>query len=90
MLHHIMSSPITERANEIFREVFDNPDLSISEEMKAEDVEGWDSLAHIQLIVALEKEFKIKFKASEAMGLQNIGELLRLIRSKVGETESSK
>ena len=76
------TSEIKERAQAVFREVFEHPDLQISSEMTAQDVEGWDSLAHIKLILALQKEFKLKLKAADVVGIKNIGELLDLIQNK--------
>ncbi len=76
-----------ERVQEIFREVFDDPALEVRDEWKAADVAGWDSLSHIQLIMAIEKAFKIRFALAEISRTKdpesNIGTLLALIRSKV-------
>ncbi len=69
---------------DIMRDVFDVDDLVISESTTAEDVEEWDSLSHIRLIVALEREFGFKFKNSEIESLKNVGDLMTLIQSKVG------
>jgi acyl carrier protein len=74
------------RAQEIFRDVFDDPALVLKDEMTADDVEGWDSLAHINLIIAVERTLGIKFATAEISRLkepgQNIGSFLRLIESK--------
>jgi acyl carrier protein len=70
------------RLQEIFRDVFDDEELIITEEMTATDIEDWDSLAQINLIVAIEKEFRIKFTLEEISELKNIGEMLKLINSK--------
>jgi acyl carrier protein len=66
----------------LFREVFDAPDLVVSASTTAEDIAGWDSMTHITLIVAVEQEFGIYFKASEMDGMQDVGELARLIDAK--------
>jgi acyl carrier protein len=71
-----------ERLQEIFRDVFDNDKLIINEKMSAIDIEDWDSLAQINLIVAIEKEFEIKFTLEEVIKLKNIGEMLELIKLK--------
>jgi acyl carrier protein len=63
----------------VFRTIFNKPDLEIYPEMTAKDVDGWDSLAHIQLIVAVEKHFKVKFKNAEIARLKNVGDLIALI-----------
>jgi acyl carrier protein len=66
----------------LFREVFDDPDLAISDSTSASDIAGWDSMTHITLIVAAEQEFGIHFRASEMDGMQDVGELARLIAAK--------
>jgi acyl carrier protein len=69
---------------ETFRDVFDNPDLLVEDSTTADDVEGWDSLTHIDLIVALERAFRVKFTTGEVGKLSNVGDLVSLIRSKTG------
>jgi acyl carrier protein len=69
---------------DIMRDVFDVDDLVISESTTAEDVEEWDSLSHIRLIVAIERQFGFKFKNSEIETLKNVGDLASLVQSKVG------
>ena len=64
--------------------VFDVGDLAISDATTAEDVEEWDSLHHIRLIVAIERAFKIRFSNPEVESLNNVGDLVRLIDRKVG------
>jgi acyl carrier protein len=63
-------------------DVFDLDDLQIGRETTADDIEEWDSLSHIRLIVAVERKFKIKFKTAEIEGLKNVGDLVRLIGTK--------
>jgi acyl carrier protein len=70
------------RLQEIFRDVFDDEKLVITEEMSAIDIEDWDSLAQINLIIAIEKEFEVKFNLKEVFILKNIGEMLELIKLK--------
>lgn len=79
-----MSTDIEARVNRVFQAVFDAPDLTVGSETTANDVEGWDSLTHIDLIVAVEKEFKIRFRTAEVNGMKNVGDLVRLIVQKVG------
>ncbi|MGF7078343.1 acyl carrier protein [Mucilaginibacter sp. UYCu711] len=62
--------------NDIFKEVLDNDDIKLDYETSADDVEDWDSLNHIQLVVAVEKHFKVRFTAHEIQTWQNIGEML--------------
>lgn len=76
---------IKERLQEIFRDVFDEEDLEIREDMSAKDIDDWDSLAQINLIVAIEKEFGVKFNLEEISELKNIGEMLEQIKIKLGE-----
>ena len=68
----------------VFQRVFDDPTLHLSRVMTADDVEGWDSLSHINLIVAIERDFKIRFTTREIAGLKNVGELMDLIAGKGG------
>ena len=74
-----------ERLQEIFRDIFDDEKLIITEEMSANDIEDWDSLAQINLIIAIEKEFKVKFRLEEVSNLKNIGEMLELLSKKTKE-----
>ena len=78
---------IREQAQEVFRRVFDDPEIVLHDSLTAEDVAGWDSMAHINLIVAVEKRFKIRFATAEISKLkedgQNVGTFLALIASKV-------
>ncbi len=74
-----------QRVTDIFRDVFDQPALEIYDAMQAKDVEGWDSLNHITLIMAIEENFGIKFTTREVMGFQNVGEMLACLRAKLPE-----
>ena len=60
----------------VFREVFDRSDLVVMDEMVANDVESWDSLVHITLVIALEERFDIRFSTREVMGWKNVGEMI--------------
>lgn len=75
---------IKDKTNAIFRDVFDDDTLEIRPDMTAEDVEAWDSLTHVNLIVAVEAAFKIRFTTKEVSNLGNVGDLLTLIKSKIG------
>jgi acyl carrier protein len=70
---------IKQKLTGIFRNVFDNEAIEITDATTAKDIEGWDSLTHVNLIVAVEKGFKISFTTKEVMGLQSAGDLIRLI-----------
>ena len=73
---------IYSRLTEIFREVFDQDTIAVTPELSAKDVDGWDSLAHIRLLLTVEKAFKIKFTTSEIGKLQNVGDLVVLIEAR--------
>ena len=66
----------------IFRDVLDNEDIELNDQTTADDVEEWDSLSHVQLVVAIEKDFNIKFTSKEIMSWQNVGDLINCISSK--------
>jgi acyl carrier protein len=68
---------------EIFKDVLDTEEISINENTTSNDVDEWDSLTHIQLIVAIEKHFKIKFTSSEISNWKNVGEMITSINSKI-------
>ena len=67
----------------IFRDIFDDDNLIITKSTTSSDISGWDSLAHIRLIVAIEKFFEIRFTADEIFELENVGEMVSLITRKV-------
>jgi acyl carrier protein len=67
------------RLTEIMRDVFDIDDLQYSDSLKADDVEGWDSLNHVRFLVTVEKEFGCRFTSSEIDGFKNLGEVLDVI-----------
>jgi len=81
---------IREQAQEVFHDVFGDTDLVLRDDMTADDVDGWDSTAHINLIVALEKHFGVKFAMAEISRMkdedQNVGGLLQLIAKKLGRS----
>ena len=79
-----MSDQVISRLTDVFRETFHQPNLLLKPEMTAADIEGWDSLSHIDLIVAVEREFKIRFTTAEVTSLKNVGELIVIVRRKSG------
>ena len=68
----------------VFRDVFDDPRLTIVPTTSTHDVEGWDSLMHIQLLVAAEAAFGVRFNTGEVAALKNVGEMVDLIARRVG------
>lgn len=66
----------------IFRQVLDDEEIVLIDTTVADDVDGWESLTHIQLVVAIEKHFGIKFTSKEILGWKNVGELIDCIASK--------
>ncbi|HYG49851.1 MAG TPA: acyl carrier protein [Flavobacteriales bacterium] len=77
------TSNTLEQVNVIFRDVLDNDSLVITPETRADDVEEWDSLSHIQLIVNIEKHFKVKFLVNEIREWKNVGEMIDCINRKL-------
>jgi acyl carrier protein len=76
-----MSDTLT-KVNEVFCDVFDDEDIELAPETTAEDVDAWDSLMHVTLMLNIEKAFGVRFASSEVAGLKNIGELVGLIEAK--------
>jgi acyl carrier protein len=78
-----MQTPeILAKLNEIFKDILDNPDITINENTQAKDVPEWDSLNHIQIVVAIEKRFKVKFTTQEIQGWKNAGNICTSIMAK--------
>ena len=79
-----MDSPtIIKDIQPIFRDVLDLPDLQLTRQSNASNVEGWDSLAHVNLVMAIEKRYKIKIALGELQDLKNVGEMADLIVRKL-------
>jgi acyl carrier protein len=77
-------SEILKELNNIFVDVLDNEDIVLTETTTANDIEEWDSLSNIQLIVAVEKHFKVRFSSEEIRNWKNVGELCDAIAGKIG------
>jgi len=69
--------------SKVFADTLDEDTIVLTESSQADDVEGWDSLTHVQLVVAVEKKFKIRFTAKEIQSWKNVGELIDSITSKL-------
>ena len=79
-----MTDAIWTRLTEVFRDVFDDEALVIHPETSAADIDGWDSVTHIRLMLSVERAFKIKLTASEIGKLKTVGNLVELVARKVG------
>jgi len=78
-----MEQVIAERLTDTFRDVFGDRAIQLTRSTTANDIKGWDSLMHINLIVAVEREFKVRFTTAEVMSLLNVGDLADTIARKV-------
>ena len=76
-------SEILDQVNSIFKNVLDNDAITVNEKSTADDIDEWDSLSHIQLVVAIEKHFKIRFTSSEINNFKNVGEMCQGIQAKL-------
>ncbi|MCR5142107.1 MAG: acyl carrier protein [Ruminococcus sp.] len=70
---------IYERLNEVFRDVFDDEDITVNADTTADDIDDWDSIEHINLVGAVEDEFGLRFKMGEVSGMKNVGEMVDII-----------
>jgi acyl carrier protein len=78
----MVETEVYSRLTEIFHDVFDDDSILVTPQLSAKDVDGWDSLTHIRLIITIEKAFKIKFSTAEMGKLENVGDLVKLIEQK--------
>ncbi len=69
--------------NEVFQDVFDDTSITVKDETTSEDIDGWDSLEHINLIAAVEQEFGMKFSMGQVVTMKNVGEMADIILSQV-------
>lgn len=76
---------ITVEVNRIFRDIFDDETLVVGDMTSADDIEDWDSLEQINILVAMEKKFNIKFAVSDVEGLEDVGQTIDLIERKLAE-----
>ena len=72
---------------EIFRTLFNQPDLELRDDLTAKDVPGWDSLNHVNLIIQIEEELGIRFRNDEVARLADVGQLRALVREKIAKAE---
>ena len=74
---------VMEKVQDIFRDQLDDDSIVLQDTTTANDIDEWDSLTHIQLVVAIEKGFKIRFAASEIQSFKNVGEMCEAIAKKL-------
>lgn len=82
------NAEIIKALTEIFRENFDDDSINLAEKTTADDIEGWDSFNHINILAAAEIRFGIKFQTAEIEGLRNVGQLAQLVAEKVHSTST--
>ncbi len=70
---------VRKRLTEVFRDVFDDDSIVLTDNTTANDIEAWDSLEHISLISAVEKEFRMRFTMKEVSGMKNVGEMISIV-----------
>ena len=72
-----------QRLNTVFQDVFDDESIEVSSDTTADDIEDWDSLEHINLVAAVEKEFAIKFSMGQIVSMKNVGEMVNIMLEKL-------
>lgn len=75
---------VFEKLNEVFRDVFDDDSITVTDATTANDIEEWDSLEHINLLAAIEQEFGMKFSMGQVVSMKNVGEMADIIMSQIG------
>ncbi len=75
-------STVLKEVNDIFIDILDNEDIKLNDTTSAADIEEWDSLSHIQLVVAIEKHFKVKFSTADIQSWKNVGDMCRAIEKR--------
>ena len=80
----IERTEVMRRLTEVFQETFDDPGLQLRDSMTAADVDEWDSLQHIVLVLAVEREFRIRLNPAEVGKLENVGRMIDLLQVKAG------
>jgi acyl carrier protein len=77
-----MQSDVYDKLTEIFRDIFMRDDLTLTPELTAKDVHGWDSFKQIEIIIAIEEAYQIRFRTKDLDSLHNVGDLARTILEK--------
>lgn len=78
-----MNNEIASKLTDIFRDVLDDESIILQSSTTASDIDGWDSLAHIRLVLTVEQAYSVKFSAKEVSAMKNVGEFVGLIESKL-------
>lgn len=81
---HMSREEVFEKLNEVFRDVFDDEEITVTDATTADDIEEWDSLEHINLLAAVEQEFGMKFNMGQVVSMKNVGEMADIIISQIG------
>ena len=76
-------SEVRTQAQDVFRQVFDDPDIVLRDEMTADDIPGWDSLTHITLCLAFEQEFQVSFEVSEIESMLSYTDFVEVLEKKL-------
>ena len=79
----MQETQVYEKLADLFCQVFDEDSIVLTPQLSAKDVEGWDSLTHLRLILTIEKAFKIRFSTADIANLKNVGDLAALIENKL-------
>ena len=74
---------VFEKLNEVFRDVFDDESITVTDATTADDIEEWDSLEHINLLAAVEQEFGMKFNMGQVVSMKNVGEMADIILAQI-------
>jgi acyl carrier protein len=82
MANELTTAQILERTTAVFRDVFDDNSITITAETTAKDIEDWNSLMHINLVLAIEAEFGMKFSMGEVTGMKNTGEMFEILKAR--------
>jgi acyl carrier protein len=77
------TTEVHQKLTDVFRDIFDDPTIEITEQTTAEDIDDWDSITHINLIAAVEKAFKISFNTKDVKALSNVGDFMQLIATRI-------
>ena len=83
MNEKLLDSDQLEKLSNVFRVLFNLPDIELNDNLTAKDISGWDSFNHVYLIINIEEEFNVRFSNSEVGDLQNVGNLKTLLASKI-------